>query len=209
MQTCVGIIDYGRGNICSVKNAFLALNVPVKLLHSPKDMQSITHLVLPGQGAFGDCMQRLNKSNFTPLIKDWIAQKRPFLGICVGYQLLFEGSEESPETPGLGLYKGQVIRFINPHFKIPHMGWNQIIDKATAQDLLWKGSPKEPFFYFVHSYYPQPEKGVPIAGYCDYAGVRFAAMVAEGNLLATQFHPEKSHQEGLRLLSTFLSFSFS
>lgn len=199
----VGIVDYGRGNIRSVENAFLAIGADTVLITSPEQLQNITHLVLPGQGEFGDCAANLKKQGMFEAIREWTAEDKPYLGICVGYQLIFEKSDESPSAEGLALLPGTVKRFPDVGLKIPHMGWNSI-SPSHPDDALWKDMPANPFFYFVHSYYPEPGDTEHIAASCDYA-VSFAAAVRRGNLVATQFHPEKSQHNGLQLLRNFLA----
>ena len=199
----VGIVDYGRGNIRSVENAFLAIGADTVLVTRPEQLQDITHLVLPGQGEFGDCAANLKKQGMFEAIREWTAKDKPYLGICVGYQLIFEKSLESPSAEGLALLPGTVKRFPDVGLKIPHMGWNSI-SPSHPGDALWKDMPANPFFYFVHSYYPEPSDTEHIAASCDYA-VSFAAAVRRGNLIATQFHPEKSQHNGLQLLRNFLA----
>ena len=199
----VGIVDYGRGNIRSVENAFLAIGADTVLVTRPEQLQDVTHLVLPGQGEFGDCAANLKKQGMFEAIREWTAEDKPYLGICVGYQLIFEKSVESPSAEGLALLPGTVKRFPNVGLKIPHMGWNSI-SPSHPDDALWKDMPANPFFYFVHSYYPEPSDTEHIAASCDYA-VSFAAAVRRGNLVATQFHPEKSQHNGLQLLRNFLA----
>ena len=199
----VGIVDYGRGNIRSVENAFLAIGADTVLVTRPEQLQDITHLVLPGQGEFGDCAANLKKQGMFEAIREWTAEDKPYLGICAGYQLIFEKSVESPSAEGLALLPGTVKRFPDVGLKIPHMGWNSI-SPSHPDDALWKDMPANPFFYFVHSYYPEPSDTEHIAASCDYA-VSFAAAVRRGNLVATQFHPEKSQHNGLQLLRNFLA----
>ena len=197
----VGIVDYGRGNIRSVENAFLAIGADVVLITKPEELESITHLVVPGQGEFGDCAANLKKQDMFAPIQEWAAADEPYLGICVGYQLIFENGEESPGAEGLGILPGTVKRFPNVGLKIPHMGWNSLQLTETNHPI-WKGLPDEPFFYFVHSYYPEPKNREDSAATCDYA-LPFAAAVTRGKLIATQFHPEKSQHNGLQLLRNF------
>lgn len=199
----VGIVDYGRGNLRSVENAFLAVGADATLITQPEELDQITHLVVPGQGAFGDCAANLKKQGMFEPIKQWVAANKPYLGICVGYQLIFEHGEESPEAEGLGLMEGTVKRFPDVGLKIPHMGWNSVHPKDPSHPI-WNGMPEAPYFYFVHSYYPEPTRAENIAASCDYA-LSFAAAVTRGNLIATQFHPEKSQHNGLQLLKNFLS----
>jgi glutamine amidotransferase len=199
----VGIVDYGRGNIRSVENAFLAIGADTILVTAPEQLLDVTHLVLPGQGEFGDCAANLKSQGMFEAIRSWTAEDKPYLGICVGYQLIFKTSDESPNAEGLSIIPGKVKRFPDVGLKIPHMGWNSIRPQ-DPDDALWKGMPAEPFFYFVHSYYPEPSDNQHLAASCDYA-LPFAAAVRRGNLIATQFHPEKSQHNGLQLLKNFLA----
>jgi len=199
-----GIIDYGGGNLQSVRNAVLALGREPALVHAPDDLDGISALVFPGQGAFADCMGALQAKGLVEPLRAWIEADRPFFGICIGYQVLFESSEENPDIAGLGVLAGKVVRFPSgPGIKIPHMGWNtaRVVQPDSPA---WAGLGAAPFFYFVHSYYPQPESAEVTAAVTDYAGLSFAAAVARGRMLATQFHPEKSQATGLRLLGNFL-----
>ena len=149
-------------------------------------------------------MQNMEKRGLVDPLKEWLQADRPFFGICIGYQLLFEGSEESPDTPGLGILKGQVKRFPpQPGLKIPHMGWNTA-QPNNPEDPIWNQLQNDPYFYFVHSYYPHPLDPEVIASSTDY-GSPFTSSVRKGNLFATQFHPEKSQHTGLQLLKNFLA----
>lgn len=202
-RTCdVGVIDYGAGNLRSVVNAFGALGVEPRLVHSAEDCKGLTHLVLPGVGSFGDCVTKLRHQGLEPLIRAWIAEDKPFLGICVGYQVLFESGEETPDVPGLGIFRGRVVKFPEMGLKIPHMGWNSL-DLVNSEDSLWQHMSDDPYVYFVHSYYPEVEDESLISSSCTY-GVEFAASITRGRLVATQFHPEKSQRTGLLLLQNFL-----
>lgn len=198
----LGIIDYGAGNLSSVYNSFLATGTEGRLVRHNSDLEGITHLVLPGVGAFGDCSRALEKQGLDTPIRDWIAQDKPFLGICIGYQILFDDSEESPDARGLGIFKGHVARFPNTGLKVPHMGWNEVT-VLEATNPIWHGMGGNRHFYFVHSFYPVPEDASIIAATCTY-GVSFAAAIRKGNLIATQFHPEKSQKLGLQLLRNFM-----
>ena len=201
----VGIIDYGAGNLQSVLNAFHALGAEANLITTPAELSDLTHLVLPGQGEFGDCSRKLEASGMTQPIKDWIAADKPFLGICVGYQLRFEGSEESPSSKGLGIFKGQNIKFTaEPGLKVPHMGWNGVNPQNAAHPM-WNGMSEEPYFYYVHSYFPQAEEADCVACVTTYGNQTFHGAVTRGNLIATQFHPEKSQHAGLQLLKNYLA----
>ena len=202
-----GIIDYGGGNLQSVRNAIRALGQEPVLVHRAEDLATVTALVFPGQGEFGDCMKALASAGLDAALRDWIAADRPFFGICVGYQVLFAGSEENPDIRGLGILPGRVVKFPSlPGVKIPHMGWNNA-HVTHPDNPAWTGLGPDPFFYFVHSYYPQPEDPAVVAAATDYAGLTFAAAVQRGRMLATQFHPEKSQDTGLKLLGNFLAMS--
>ncbi|MCU0794663.1 MAG: imidazole glycerol phosphate synthase subunit HisH [Akkermansiaceae bacterium] len=199
----VGIIDYGAGNLRSVANAIQSLGIEPVILAGPFDAEGFTHLILPGVGAFGDSMAELTRRGLAGPIRSWIAADRPFFGICVGYQLLFEQGEESPGVEGLGIFGGSVVRFPEDGRKIPHMGWNAAIP-ADRADPLWNGLGAEPYFYYVHSYFPCPVDPDLVAMTTEYEGTRFAAAIRRGRLVATQFHPEKSQNAGIRLLANFL-----
>ncbi len=203
MDKALGIIDYGAGNLSSVCNSFLANGTEAKLVRHAEDLAGLSHLVLPGVGAFGDCANALRKQGLDTPIREWIAGNRPFLGICVGYQVLFESGEESPGTPGLGIFRGHVRRFPEGGLKIPHMGWNTVVP-TQAGDPLFTGMGEAPYFYFVHSYFPRPQDTGLISSTTEY-GVSFAASIRRGNVFATQFHPEKSQRMGLKLLENFMS----
>lgn len=199
----LGIIDYGAGNLASVRNSFLAIGEEARLVKTASDLEGITHLVLPGVGAFGDCSAALRQQGLVESIREWVAQDKPFLGICIGYQILFESSEETPGAQGLGIFKGHVRRFRNTDIKVPHMGWNEVLP-VDAKSPIWHDMGEKPYFYYVHSYYPIPEDSSIIAATTTY-GECYAAAISHGRLLATQFHPEKSQIQGLRLLKNFLT----
>jgi imidazole glycerol phosphate synthase glutamine amidotransferase subunit len=200
-----GIIDYGGGNLRSVANALRSLGHEPVVIASPEETAGSTHLFLPGQGEFGDTMQRLEKRRLAPFLKNWIAEGKPYFGICVGYQILFGGSEESPQTAGLGILPGTVRRFRDePGIKIPHMGWNA----ATAtrgETRVWQGLGADPYFYYIHSFFPAPEDAAAVVAETTHGTQKFAGAVERGNLFACQFHPEKSQEAGLRLIRNFLA----
>lgn len=198
----MGVVDYGSGNLRSACKAFEACGADVVRVKSPAQLADVAALVVPGQGAFHDCAHNLRASGLWDPIKEWIAADRPFFGICVGYQLLFESSEESPGVAGLGVCAGIVRRFPVGPLKVPHMGWNTL--STRPGDPLYAGLGESPSFYFVHSYYPDPADESLISARCEY-GAPFAASVGRGNLHATQFHPEKSQQNGLALVRNFLA----
>lgn len=201
----VGLVDYGGGNLRSVANALHALGVDPQTVSSPHDLEGVTHLILPGQGEFGDVMSQLAKRDLVAPLKEWITSGKPYFGICVGFQILFEGSDEAPGVDGLGVVKGRCVRFREEEGKkIPQMGWNGTVPESGGSRF-WKGLGAEPYFYFVHSYYPVHTDPEWKASTTDYAGEKFTAAVEKGNVLACQFHPEKSQDAGLALIANFLS----
>lgn len=200
----VALIDYGAGNLRSVANALHSLDVQPVIAATPEDLTDSTHLVLPGVGSFGDCMAQLENRRLLTAIRDWVAAGKPYFGICLGYQILFDASEESPGVSGLGIIPGVVRRFTQtPGLKIPHMGWNSASPRNPDSGN-WAGLGAEPYFYFVHSYYPVPENPAVIAAETTYGADSFAAAIEMPNLLACQFHPEKSQDAGIRLIRNFL-----
>jgi imidazole glycerol phosphate synthase glutamine amidotransferase subunit len=199
----VALIDYGAGNLRSVANALGAIGIEPVCASGPAELAGATHLVLPGVGSFGDCMAQLTARGLVAPLRDWVTAGRPFLGICLGYQLLFDSSEESPGVAGLGLVRGTVRRFpASPGVKIPHMGWNSVVPRRP-EAASWSGLGAEPYFYYVHSYFPVPEDDAVIAAETTYGGTTFAAAIERPALLACQFHPEKSQDAGLRLIRNF------
>lgn len=200
----VGIIDYGGGNLRSVANALHSLGQDPEIVASPDQVGDSTHLILPGQGAFGDCMERLENRGLDTFLKDWIAADRPYFGICVGYQILFDSSEEAPDAHGLGVISGTVRRFLDePGLKIPHMGWNSAVS-TRGETPVWKALGAEPYFYYVHSYFPEPLDPAVVVAETTYGTQTFAGAIERGNLFACQFHPEKSQDAGIRLIRNFL-----
>jgi len=201
------IVDYGMGNLRSVGKAFLSQGIGASVTRDRGEISRAGGLVLPGVGAFGDCMKNLAEYGLVDPIKEHIGSGKPFLGICLGLQLLFEGSEESPDVPGLGVLEGKVVKFSpseDERLKVPHMGWNRISIKKETPVLA--GIPDGSWFYFVHSYYPVPKDPGVIAVTSNY-GVEFTAAVARENLFACQFHPEKSSADGLRILRNFATLA--
>lgn len=198
----IGIIDYGMGNLGSVSNACRFLELPARILTRPGELDECDAIILPGVGAFGDCMTHLSDHGFVDPVKKWIAADRPFLGICVGLQVLFESGEESPGVPGIGVLPGTVRRFpATQGLKVPQIGWNRV-RYSGAGSPLFKGIAEGTHFYFVHSYYAECRDTSLIAGTTDY-GVTYTSAVSRGNMTAVQFHPEKSQQAGLTLLRNF------
>lgn len=201
----LGIVDYGGGNIQSVRNAIAACDAEFVEISRPEQLAEVTALIFPGQGAFGDSMQALQERGLVEPLRAWLRADKPFFGICIGYQVLFESSEEQPGVEGLGVFAGQVVKFpAIPGLKIPHMGWNTA-HVTHPQQPIWKDLGADPFFYFVHSFYPQPADDDLIATRTTYGPVNFASSIQRGNVLATQFHPEKSQANGLRLLQNFVT----
>lgn len=204
MREMIAVIDYGAGNLQSVVKALRFIGADVAVTADPEVLHAAGAAVLPGVGAFGDAMESLKASGMVDAIYDFVeAGKRPFLGICVGLQMLFEESEESPGVPGLGILPGKILRIPDaPGRKVPHMGWNDltVLDRGG----IFKGLPQHPYVYFVHSYYLRAGSPQDVAATTEY-GVRIDAAVHRGNLYATQFHPEKSGRVGLQLLRNFIS----
>ena len=197
----IKIVDYGMGNLRSVQKAFEKLGVAAEICASPAELAGVEKLVLPGVGAFRDAIHELKQTGMVPPVLDHIQAGKPFLGICLGLQLLFDVSYEDGEYEGLGVIPGKVVRFQDqPDLKIPHMGWNSL--EVVGSPRLLEGIPRDAYFYFVHSYHVVPRDETVIAARCTH-GEPFVAMIARGNLFATQFHPEKSQRVGLKLLSNF------
>lgn len=199
----IAIVDYGMGNLRSVKKAFENRGFAADVTRDTEELMNSDGLVLPGVGAFGDCMKNLEEYGLTEPIKTFIKSGKPFLGICLGLQLLFERSEESPGVKGLGILRGEVVRF--PQFesenlKVPHMGWNQM--EAERETPMLRGIPPESRFYFVHSYFPNPRDEEIVLGKTFY-GMEFTSAVCKENITAFQFHPEKSSDLGLKILENF------
>jgi imidazole glycerol-phosphate synthase subunit HisH len=200
----IAIIDYGIGNLRSVEKALLKVGGKAQFVQKSDQLSEAQGLVLPGVGNFGDCVRGLQRIGMWQSVLDWTAQDRPFFGICVGYQMLFEGSEEAPDVPGLGIFKGRIIKFKDPSLKVPQIGWNQI--QVQQETPFLKNVQTGDYVYFVHSYYPDPTEPGPVALRTDY-GVNFACASVRGNLFGTQFHPEKSQKAGLQLLKNFVELS--
>lgn len=192
------IVDYGRGNLYSVSKALAALGAEPVITSDPGIIGAAEKIILPGVGAFGDCMENLNAAGLAPLLRKHMDRGKPFLGICLGMQLLFEGSDEAPQTAGLGFFKGRVKR-LRTVYKIPHMGWNKL--RVTGSSPLLKSADNE-YVYFVHSFHVEPEDEGLVTSVCDY-GMKVTASVGRDNVQAFQFHPEKSGRIGLELLKAF------
>ena len=199
----IAIVDYGAGNICSVVNAVSKLGYQPEVTSRPEDIFDAQAVILPGVGAAVDTMTNLKALELANPIQQFIAEDKPFLGICIGMQILFTGTEEGGWQECLDIIPGRV-RKLPAGFKIPHMGWNQVKQKASHP--IFKGIPDETNFYFVHSYYVEPEDDSMIIGETEY-GPKFCSILAKGNLVATQFHPEKSGEFGLKLYSNFIKMA--
>ncbi|HIT90762.1 MAG TPA: imidazole glycerol phosphate synthase subunit HisH [Candidatus Merdenecus merdavium] len=197
----IGIIDYGAGNIKSVEKALECLGEEVLISKDPNLLNKADKLILPGVGAFGNAMKQIRSQHLDKIIYDMAASGKPFMGICLGLQLLFEGSEENKGVEGLGILKGQIRRIPDSEgLKVPQVGWNNL--KLKNDGRLFKGMESDPYVYFVHSYYLQAEDPSVIKAVADY-GVEIHASIEKDNIFACQFHPEKSGEEGLKMLKNF------
>ncbi len=210
MKPRIAIIDYGMGNLRSVEKALQRVGAEAGVVDSPEAAAGAEGLVLPGVGAFGQAMERLPKAGFDQVVKDWVAADRPFLGICLGLQLLLTESEEFGTTRGLDLVRGRVVRFRGqqyeqqddkPGLKVPHMGWNSL--KVVRDHPVVNGIPEDAMAYFVHSYYCIPDDADWNTVVTDH-GMEFTSAVSRGNVFASQFHPEKSGDVGLQMLTNFV-----
>jgi len=190
------------GNLGSVSNACRFLHLPARILSRPDEISECNALILPGVGAFGDCMRHLDEHGFVEPVKKWIADDKPFLGICLGLQVLFESGEESPGVPGLGIFSGTVRRFAgSPDVKVPQIGWNRVYQRQK-DCLLFDGIADGTHFYFVHSFYVDCRDQSLIAGETSH-GITYTSAIRRGRLVAVQFHPEKSQSAGLAMLRNF------
>lgn len=199
----IGIVDYGMGNLGSVKNALDYIGANAKVVTHPKELGDVDKIVLPGVGAFGMAMYNLTKNGFSDIIKELVLVKRlPILGICLGMQLLFESSDEHGFNLGLGLIKGKVTGFkqVVAGIPVPHMGWNSA--DANTNALLFKSIGLLPNFYFVHSYFCQAENSIDVSSVTEY-GISFHSSVESGNIFGCQFHPEKSQKDGLAIYKNY------
>ena len=207
MKSNIVIIDYGMGNLRSAQKGFEKVGFPAKVSSDPDDILKADKLVLPGVGAFRDCIGNLRDGGFIEPIKEYVTTGRPLLGICVGLQLLFTESDEFGRHEGLDIIPGKVVRFpagmrvANEELKVPHMGWNAISIKEEVP--LFKGTDQESYVYFVHSYYARPDDPAVVAAEATYGDVTFCASLWKDNVMATQFHPEKSQAIGLNIIKNF------
>jgi len=202
MHPKIVIIDYGMGNLRNVQKAFEKIGFEARLTRNKNEIGRASAIVLPGVGAFRDCMENLEKYGLIEIVLRSIEKGTPYLGICLGLQVLFSESEEFGSHKGLDLIRGKVVRFVpDPRHKVPHMGWNTI-EKEKESSML-QGIESGDFFYFVHSYYVIPDETEWISSFTTY-GKPFVSSIWKENLFATQFHPEKSQQKGLRILENFV-----
>lgn len=198
----VAIIDYGAGNLSSVKKALDFLGAESEITQDSEKILSADHIILPGVGSFGDAMASMRERELVDIVKFAALSGKPFLGICLGLQLLFESSEESPDVEGLGLLRGRIVEIPKDNgLKVPHIGWNSV--SLRQSDGIFKGIDEGGYFYFVHSFYLTGADDDTVAGVTQY-GVDIQCAVQKGNLCATQFHPEKSGRLGLKVLENFL-----
>jgi imidazole glycerol-phosphate synthase subunit HisH len=200
----IAVIDTGICNLRSVTKALEAVGASIRVIHSPEEISALNArgLVLPGVGALRDCVAALRAAKLDATVRDWIAADKPFLGVCLGMQALFEHSEEGNVT-GLGVFPGKVVRFQRPRgFKIPHMGWNTVTFRDPRSSLAAGLMPAADAFYFVHSFHCEPADPTLVLGECDYGGT-FCAAIGRGRVFATQFHPEKSQAKGLQIYRNF------
>lgn len=199
----IAIVDYGMGNLRSVEKGFLKVAVEARVVSDPASVDNAAGIVLPGVGAFKDCIRNLTDANLTDSIIKGIEKGKPYLGICLGLQVLFSESEEFGVCKGLDVFRGRVVRFPQSGLKVPHMGWNSL--KIERRPPIFDGIPDEGYFYFVHSFYVAPGDREIIAATTDYGG-EFTSMIWKDNVFATQFHPEKSQELGLKILKGFGDF---
>ena len=200
----IAIVDYNMGNLASVQNAFAKLGKDTVVESDPAEFSKYDKLVLPGVGAFGDAMEHLRERDMINAIKEFAASAKPMIGICLGMQLLFESSEEFGTHKGLGLIKGHVKAFDESKFseplKVPHMGWNRVFTKKHP---LFNGLDKNHYLYFVHTFHVTCDEPSDIIGETEY-GYKFTSAVAHGNIMGIQPHPEKSHENGLKIIENFI-----
>jgi glutamine amidotransferase len=199
----IAIVDYGMGNLRSVEKGFLKVGIDAKVVSDPASLDDARGVVLPGVGAFRDCIRNLTDANLTEAIIRGVQKGKPYLGICLGLQVLFSESEEFGTCKGLDLFRGKVVRFPQSELKVPHMGWNNL--RIVRRPPIFDRIPDNGYYYFVHSFYVVPEDKGIIATTTDYGG-EFTSMVWKENIFATQFHPEKSQELGLKILRGFGEF---
>ena len=195
----IGIIDYGAGNLLSVKKALDYLRVDCRIVNTKNDFKRIKKIILPGVGAFQSAIQRLKDTGIYEITREWLSANKPFLGICLGMQLLFEASDESKGAAGFSVFKGKALRFKSE--KVPQIGWNQV--RIRRKSKLMRGIKDNSFFYFLHGYFVQPINNNVVIGTTDYNTV-YPSVIESGNIYAVQFHPEKSSNVGLKLINNWV-----
>jgi len=203
----IGVVDYGMGNLCSVSNALEALGAKVKLCMTPEDMSDVERIILPGVGAFHDCMENLKRRGFAEALEEAVRRKgKPIMGICLGMQAMARRSFEGGECEGLGWFDADVVRLqpVGQSLRVPQIGWNDIRYRTDCP--LFSSLPPAPDFYFVHSYFMKCDDGRDVAATCEYGGT-ITVSVCRDNIFATQFHPEKSQDFGLKVLDNFLAWN--
>lgn len=197
----VVIIDYGMGNLKSVYNALVKINCPCIISSDIEEIRKADKLILPGVGAFKDCMDNLNRVKLVEIIKEEVKKGKPLLGICLGMQVLFEKGYEGEERLGLGLLKGSIQKMEDTTVKIPHIGWNNL--ERNKEDNLLKGIKENPYVYYVHSYRATDYDNADLIGYSMYGDLKIPGLFRKGNIIGAQFHPEKSGEDGLNILRNF------
>lgn len=197
----IGIIDYGMGNLRSVENALKELRQPCLISGEKDELEACDRLILPGVGAFGDCMANIHERDLYDFILKEVKEGKPFLGICLGMQMLFESSAEKGETQGFGFLKGRIVRIDDPDVPVPEIGWNLL--EWNRKNPLEKILSDHPYVYFVHSYYASSMDEADLVAYAQYGKVRIPALVEKNNVMGCQFHPEKSGADGLKILKYF------
>lgn len=195
------IIDYGMGNLKSVYNALIKIGCECKISSDIEELRKADGLILPGVGAFKDCMDNLKKAKLIEVIKEEAAKGKPLLGICLGMQVLFQKGYEGEGGEGLGILKGEIVKMVDPNVKIPHIGWNNL--ERNREDELLEGLKEDAFVYYVHSYYAQGYDDSDLIGYSRYGTLKIPGLVRKDNVMGAQFHPEKSGEIGLNILRNF------
>lgn len=200
----IALLDYGMGNLLSVSKALDFVGADVRTVENGKELHKFDAVVLPGVGNFGDGMENLHSRNLAGPVIEFINSGKPFLGICLGMQMLMNDSEEAPGVKGLGVFGGRVLRFPEMGLKVPHMGWNDVISEIKTP--YTEGIPDGSYFYFVHSFYVKPDDASVTVLSCEY-GIKFTAAIGRGKIFASQFHPEKSQNNGIAILKNFVKLS--
>jgi imidazole glycerol-phosphate synthase subunit HisH len=208
----IAVVDFGMGNIHSCLKAFSNFTEEFELIQTPDKLETAKGIVLPGDGAFGKAMDNLEKMGFAEVIRSRVAQGVPLFGICIGFQLLYESSEESFSpipAKGFGFLKGHVRRFRGKIYKVPHMGWNRLHFNPKKENRILEDVSDGEYMYFIHSYRPVDTDLKSVCAYCSYYEEKFPVVIEKGNIFGTQFHPEKSHNEGLKILKNFIKVAIA